>query len=67
MEQYYLNVGFKGIWEQCTQKLLLRLSIIKTDFKGAIEEEQILLDKVEIKGWFECGSESEFKNAGVQE
>lgn len=39
---------FKHMWEQCTQKLYLKLSaIIKTDLKDSTEKEQILLDKIE--------------------
>lgn len=66
MEQKYLTLeGFKDIWEQCTQKLLLRLSaVIKMDLKEVIE--QIFLDKIDSR-WFERGSESGFGNVRLPE
>lgn len=49
MEQYYLTVEeIKFVWEQCPQKLVIRLSdIIKMDLSEDIGG-QILLDKTEI-------------------
>lgn len=49
MEQIILTWDeFKDIWDQCLQKLLLRLCIIpKLDLKAARVEEHSLLDKVE--------------------